>query len=670
MQSKEQLRDLLLEMQAENANLRVSASHGQLLLAGLDTLLAVGRDTDPFEVTFQSLRQVYNYQGAFALLLEGDQLTCTAHEAGTVPNDYYSDINGLRRYIKKRTLATKICPEQSGVIPLAGSSALGGKAYPALFIPVKVSAGQGAIVLVREADDKEFDRNDVHLGQKFALLASQAIAIRNHNQREKENTRLQELTQELEYRAFFDELTGKANRALIQQNVEDALKNRPNDKPFGMAFFDLNKFKRINDYYGHEIGDKLLTEFSDRISSSVGQSDTVGRLSGDEFILLVDDLNDREEFCNMIENVTNILAETYYIGGHKIETSASIGVSFFPDHGRDYETLRRNADNAMYRAKLASKTCPVYFNNQMAEAQSVKMELETRLRRAIREEQFLCMFQPKVDLKTGRICSFEALVRWQDEHGEIYAPGSFIDLATELGLLDEISKFVLDAAIKTFRKLDPVFGDETSIAINIAGVQANDIDFMKSLIARIVASGCSRRIILEITEDAMVTTAHFKKLVKPLLNASKIRVSIDDFGTGYSSIAAMTQLEVDELKIDRSFISEIHSTALNQKILYAIEHMALAMKLPLVAEGVETGEELKYLIENTNVDIGQGYYFSRPCIAQNLVDFAEENWCLSDGYRLAPHPDAKSVEDCERIWQRLEGRSENAKAFHDVSKAG
>ncbi|MFC7291547.1 putative bifunctional diguanylate cyclase/phosphodiesterase [Hirschia litorea] len=655
MQSKEQLRDLLLELQAENANLRVSATHGKLLLAGLDTLLTVGRNTDPFEVTFQSLRQVYDYKHAFALLQSEDKLICTAYEGGHVPSDYAQNIGVWRRYIKRRTIATKIYRSNSVLVSADDAKNIPEDevdAFPALFIPIKVSDGQGALVLTRDREGAEFDRNDVHLGQKFALLASHAISIRDRNLREEENTRLQELTQELEYRAFFDELTGKANRALIQQKVESALKNRSKDKPLGIAFFDVNKFKRINDYYGHEIGDILLQEFANRIGEVVRDCDTVGRLSGDEFILLVEDLKDRDDFCQLIERITHIVAETYHIGGHNIETSASVGVSFFPEHGTDYETLRRNADNAMYRAKQAAKTCPVYFNNQMAEAQSVKMELETRLRKAIREKQFLCMFQPKVCLKTGRICSFEALVRWQDEHGEIHAPGSFIELATELGLLDEISRFVLEACIEAFEILDPVFGDKTLIALNIAGAQANDIDFMKTFIARIVAAGCNRRIMLEITEDVMVTTAHFKKLVKPLLKASKIKVSIDDFGTGYSSIAAMTQLEVDELKVDRSFISDIHNTPLNQKILSAIEHMAQAMELPLVAEGIETADELRYLQEQSTIQTGQGFYFSRPVLAQELIEIAQTSWCRAGKYRLAPHPDAFSMGGCAKAWKR------------------
>jgi len=641
MQTVEELRGLLQELQGENAALRVSSHHGKLLVSGLDSLLSVEDGSDPFTIVFQSLRQVFDFSRASALMEEGDALRCIASEDETKLGSSWAINSLLRKVLNGRTCAIMITAEAAiGADAVTDASLVG---RPALFLPIKVLDKRGVLILSRDHDAEGFHRDHVSLGDKFSLLASHALAIRSGRQSEYENQRLQELTEQLEYRAYYDELTGTANRALLQKHVEAAIADREADDAFALAFIDVDKFKHINDYFGHALGDQLLIQLSQRVINAVRETDVFGRISGDEFVLMINPLEDKAGVAEVVERVARALDAPYLIEGHEIHASVSIGISICPDHGGDYETLRRNADNAMYRAKQSTKGDPVYFSAEMGRALTARMELENRLRHAIRERRFMCALQPKIDLRTARVIGFEALVRWRDEDGSIHAPGEFVGVATELGLLDDITKIVTEKALSAFEVLDPVFGDDTSIALNVAGVQANDHEFMTQLIATLTASGFAKRIILELTEDAMVAATQFRTLIQPLLSATGVGVSIDDFGTGYSCLSTLANLQADELKIDRAFVTGVHKDQINQKILFTIEHLARAIGLKTVAEGVETREELAFLMERTSIDVAQGFYFAVPMAAEKLAELGDsiipsEMRVLVRDRRAAPEP--------------------------------
>jgi cyclic di-GMP phosphodiesterase Gmr len=421
-----------------------------------------------------------------------------------------------------------------------------------------------------------------------------------------------EVEHELVRRASIDELTGLATRAVMQQHVESLLGSKRKGERFALAFIDLDNFKHVNDYYSHAIGDGLIVKVAQRIVRETRDTDLVARISGDEFVLVIDPVYEREDLHGHINRILDQMKKPFYIEGYEVLTSASIGVSVFPEHGHSYEVLRRHADSAMYSAKRESKGSAVFFTLGMSQTITARMEMEQRLRLAIHDRRFCCAFQPKVDIKTEEIVGFETLIRWRAEDGTIRAPGDFVGLATELGLINPITQFVAAEAIESTDLLDGLYGGGKTISINIAAKQAGDVEFMNSLVATFCESGRPERFMLEVTEDAIVAKSPFQTHVLPLLKKHGIRVSIDDFGTGYSSLSALSDLTADEIKIDRSFITEIHLRPRSQHVLKTIETLGHALGMSMVAEGVETIEELTYLREHSTIPCVQGYYFARP----------------------------------------------------------
>ncbi len=435
-------------------------------------------------------------------------------------------------------------------------------------------------------------------------------------------TSRKQVEQKLAQHAFFDDLTGLPNRFLINERVDAALR-RDGSRRFALAFIDLDNFKHINDYYSHVIGDALLVKVAERIRKTLRDTDMLARISCDEFLLLIDPLAGEEAAREIVNALLNELKRPFHIEAFEVFTSASIGVSLYPEHGATYEILRRNADNAMYRAKSGHKGEAVFFDSGIGERITAHMELEQRLRLAIRDRKFCCAFQPKVDLHTHEVVGFETLVRWRDEAGEIHAPGSFVGLATELGLIDPITHFVLAEAIASIERLDQAFGGSPTISINVAAKQAGDMHFMSSLAEVLKDSPHAARFMLELTEDAFVAKSQFQTQVLPMLRELGVRVSIDDFGTGYSSLSVLADITADEIKVDRSFITTIHQRPRSQSVLRTIESLGLALGMSIVAEGIETFEELAYLQATSRIRYGQGFYFSKPFFLNEIKDARE-----------------------------------------------
>ena len=417
---------------------------------------------------------------------------------------------------------------------------------------------------------------------------------------------------DLAERVHFDELTGIPNRILIQKHVEGALGRSDNGERFALAFIDLDNFKHINDYYSHAIGDALLVKLARRVAKRLREGDMLARISGDEFLLFLDQVKSDDDIHTIVSGILEDLKQPFQIEAFEIFTSASIGVSVHPEHGSTFEELRRNADNAMYRAKASTKGAATYFDVRMGQTITARMESEQRLRLAIRDRRFCCAFQPKIDIRTEEVVGFETLVRWRDDDGEIHPPSAFIELAIELGLIDPITCFVLTEALQSIDCLDAAFGSDTTISINVAAKQAGDVNFMRSLVETLKASNRADRVMIELTEDAFVAKREFQTQILPMLREIGVRVSIDDFGTGYSSLSALADITADELKVDRSFISGIHERPRSQSILRTIESLGNSLGMTIVAEGVETFEELTYLQAATRIRYAQGYYFSKP----------------------------------------------------------
>jgi diguanylate cyclase (GGDEF)-like protein len=422
---------------------------------------------------------------------------------------------------------------------------------------------------------------------------------------------------ELFRRAYYDELTGLPTRRVIERHVNDLLHD-DDTEPFALAFLDVDNFKHINDYYGHAIGDSLLVEVARRLGLDLRESDMLSRISGDEFLLLLNPIRSQQEVAEYIQYLLQRLRAPFFVDGSEVFASASIGVSLYPEHGRSYDALRQNADIAMYRVKNEGKGAAVFFDVSMEREALARMELEQSLRLAILDKRFCCAFQPKVDIRSREIKGIEALVRLRNDEGVLQAPGTFINLAVELGLIDELTHLVLAEIMKSIDLINETFGANTSISINVAAKQAGNPEFMQSFARALEATGCPRRFIIEVTEDAFVAKTHFQDEILPIFRRLGVGISIDDFGIGYSSLSALADITADEIKIDRSFITDIHKRPRSQGILKAIESLSEALGMTVIAEGIETFEELAYLQAATKIRYAQGFYFSKPIFLEEL----------------------------------------------------
>jgi diguanylate cyclase (GGDEF)-like protein len=418
--------------------------------------------------------------------------------------------------------------------------------------------------------------------------------------------------------AYFDELTGLPMRRVVEHRAQNLIQSEAPGSRFALAFLDIDNFKHINDYYGHSAGDALLIEFSKRLGLNLRGSDMLSRISGDEFMLLLNPIQNEPEVAEYIEDTLHRLKAPFFIDGSEIFASASIGVSLYPHHGRNYDTLRQNADIAMYRVKNGGKGTSALFDASMEREALQRMKIEQSLRLAILEKRFCCVFQSKVDIRTQDIKGIEALVRLRDDEGVIQAPGTFINLAVELGLIDDLTHLVLEEIVKSIDLVNEMFGHDTSISINIAAKQAGNPEFMRSFARALEATGFPGRFMIEVTEDAFVAKTHFQTEILPMFRKLGVGISIDDFGIGYSSLSALADITADEIKIDRSFITDIHMRPRSQGILRAIESLSEALGMTVIAEGVETFEELAYLQAATKIRYAQGFYFSRPIFLEEL----------------------------------------------------
>jgi diguanylate cyclase (GGDEF)-like protein len=426
------------------------------------------------------------------------------------------------------------------------------------------------------------------------------------------------LEEQLFRAAYFDELTGLPMRSVIERRANELVQRGGVAGRFALAFIDLDNFKHINDYYGHATGDALLVQLARRVARDLRSSDLLSRISGDEFLLLLHPIVHLDDVAEFTRSLLYRLSTPFFIDGAEVFASASIGVSLFPEHGSDYAVLRQNADLAMYRVKNGSKGAVAFFNSSVEQEALARMKVEQSLRLAILEKRFCCAFQAKVDIRTEEITGIEALVRLRDNEGVIQAPGAFVTLAVELGLIDELSHLVLAEIVKSIDLINETFGHEATISINIAAKQAVNPDFMRPFAGALAATGFPKRFMIEVTEDAFVAKSHFQDTILPLLREIGVGISIDDFGIGYSSLSALADITADEIKIDRSFITDIHKRPRSQGILRAIESLSDALGMTMIAEGIESFEELAYLQGATRIRYAQGYYFSRPIFLEEL----------------------------------------------------
>ncbi len=442
--------------------------------------------------------------------------------------------------------------------------------------------------------------------------------------------------EKIHYLAHFDALTNLPNRVLLRQNIEQAIRSAVRDKRlFALLFVDLDHFKTVNDSLGHDLGDQLLQEVGRRLAEAVRVQDTVSRQGGDEFIVLAVGVADTQAAVLVANKLTEAISRPYEISGHQLHITPSIGIVLYPQHGEDIDTLIRNADAAMYHAKEGGRNNFQFFNREMSAGAINRLTLETSLRRALENNEFVLHYQPQLDLRDGRIIGFEALLRWQHPERGLLGPGEFISVAEQSGLIIGIGAWVLSEACRQARAWQQADLPPVGMSVNLSAIQ-----FRRGRVDTVVAtalreSGLDARYLeLELTESAIMQDSRVTLQVLGRLDALGVRLAVDDFGTGYSSLNYLKRFPVDRLKIDQSFIRDLADDADDAAIVTAIISMARALKLDVLAEGVETEAQLAFLTR-LNCDAMQGYLFSKALPADQAAMLLENDRRLALPRQLA-----------------------------------
>jgi diguanylate cyclase (GGDEF)-like protein/PAS domain S-box-containing protein len=432
------------------------------------------------------------------------------------------------------------------------------------------------------------------------------------------------MAQQITHSAEHDFLTGLPNRMLLNDRISQAIASgRRHAKQVAVLFLDLDGFKHINDSLGHPIGDKLLQSIAKRLVSCVRATDTVSRQGGDEFVVLLPDLDQPEDAAVMAGRMLRDVAEPHSVELHELHVTTSIGVSVFPDDGTNAETLIKNADTAMYQAKENGRQSFQFFKPAMNARAVARQSIEENLRRALERGEFALHYQPKVNLNTGAITGAEALIRWTHPSKGLIPPAQFIPIAEDCGLILPIGRWVLRRASEQAQSWIDAGLRPTTMAVNVSAIEFRDEDFLKGLFMILEESRLNPHALeLELTESVLMKRVATTAVVLETLRKRGVQVAIDDFGTGYSSLSYLRKLPIDTLKIDQSFVGRIGGGDGDAAIVTAVISMARSLKLRVVAEGVETFEELEFLRAH-HCEEAQGYYFGRPVPAQEFAKLLE-----------------------------------------------
>lgn len=469
------------------------------------------------------------------------------------------------------------------------------------------------------------NRDEKHLWTSLSIspILQDDRSITNYVCSAQDISFVKESQKKMEQLAYFDVLTGLANRTFFKMQLRKALAlSKRGHYSFALFYFDLDEFKRINDTLGHDAGDQLLIEVANRLQARLRTEDTIARLGGDEFAVLLSGIKDKEEARNIIETIETMLTQPIKLGNNEVIVSASIGVTLAPYDSMEEETLLKHADLAMYEAKEKGKNTSHFYTKDLDFAAKERMVIENELRVAIKEQQLLLYFQPQVDIETQTVVGFEALIRWQHPEKGMISPVRFIPVAETTGQIVQIGEWVLMESCKVLARLQGK-GYQGKLSVNISSRQLKDINLCKQLAQSIEQTGIEPSMLdIEITESMLM--GDVEAAIKQLHEFKKLGVSlsIDDFGTGYSSLSYLKRFPVDTLKIDRSFIKDIPQDRDDMEISSAIIAMAQKLNLKLVAEGVETLEQIEFLKRNL-CHVVQGYFYSQPLPDDQIEGYLE-----------------------------------------------
>ncbi len=423
--------------------------------------------------------------------------------------------------------------------------------------------------------------------------------------------------------AHHDPLTELPNRLVVRDRVEQAMIYSTREKSkAALLFLDIDNFKIINDTLGHTVGDALLQQVALRLRYCIRTTDTVSRQGGDEFLIVLPGVHDTADITTVVAKVLELLAAPFEIEGHNdLSTTASLGVSVFPDDGKDFDTLLRKADTAMYHAKEGGRNRCSFFDRQMNADADERLALRNELRRAIDREEFVLYYQPQVDLVSGAIIGAEALIRWRHPERGLLAPGHFISIAEESGLIVPIGEWVLHEVCRQAVVWQNGGFPELVVAANLSAVQFKQSELESTIVSALLKSGIDPRLLeLELTESILIKDTEQVLSTIRRIKSFGIKLSIDDFGTGYSSLAYLKRFSVDKLKIDQSFIRDLETDPGDAAIVRAVIQMARSLGLRTIAEGVENQRILEHL-RVSHCDEAQGYHIARPMCADEFAIF-------------------------------------------------
>ena len=442
--------------------------------------------------------------------------------------------------------------------------------------------------------------------------------------KQKQTQRLLEIqTEKLRHQAHYDTLTGLPNRALFQDRLEQTIiSSKRHNTKFALLFLDLDQFKHINDTLGHHVGDEVLVAVAKKISKLIRQEDTLSRLGGDEFTLILKNINTTQDAAIVAQKIIDVLQTPIVVQGVELYISSSIGIAIYPDDSQVTSNLVKYADAAMYRAKEEGRNNYQFYSADMTESAFERVILEQSLRVAIKEKEFLIYYHPQVDTRDNTIVGMEALVRWRQKHHDtIIPPNSFIPLAEETGLIYDIDMIVLEESIAQFQQWHTQGYTPGKLSVNISVKTLEKKEFINKLSSLLTTSGFNPNdLILEITEGHIMKNpeASIKKLRQ--INELGVSIAVDDFGTGYSSLAYLKKLPIKELKIDRAFIEGLPQDEEDIAISRIIISLADVLQLELIAEGVESKEQKEFMYAN-GCHIIQGYYYIVPSDAATIQEY-------------------------------------------------
>ncbi len=428
------------------------------------------------------------------------------------------------------------------------------------------------------------------------------------------------LTEErLQYIAYYDVLTNLPNRALFEERLQEEMeKARANSQMLSVLFLDVDRFKSINDTLGHSVGDELIRAVAERLKVCMREEDTICRIGGDAFALILPDLNSPQGAIQMARTLLQTLAAPFVLMSNELFVTCSIGISFFPDDGSDLFTLLKNAETAMYRTKERGRNNFQLYTTSMNEDSMQKLSLEGFLRKALGLQEFVLFYQPQVNVSSGEIIGVEALLRWKHPVLGMVSPASFIPLAEETGLIVPIGEWVLRTACEQIKIWHEAGYPDLIVAVNLSARQFLQEDLVEMVQRVLEETGVDAEFLeLEITESVTMHNVERAIVVLNELRNLGIRISLDDFGTGYSSLSYLKHFPIHTLKIDQSFVRDITTDADDAAIASSVIALALSLNLHVIAEGVETEDHLRYLAERGCYDM-QGYHFSRPLPAQDV----------------------------------------------------